>query len=331
MEEKKELISVIVPVYNAERYLCRCIDSIVNQSYDKLEIILVDDGSTDSSGKLCDELQKKDSRIQVIHKSNGGASTARNAGVKHCIGEWIAFMDSDDFIQCNYIEELYRLCKEYGVMVSQCGAVRGMENSFPEEKVEVSEKKWKFSDMYKSPGREFRAIVWGKLIRAELARKYPFPEGIIFEDEDVAFKYMYEAKECVVTNKHLYYYYMSPNSVMRNQNKRINFEYIGIFEERCAFLKEKNEMELIEYTKKELCIRFLLGYCSAIKEKRHREDIVKIKNFFQDTYRKTDWRLPFPSREKLAIRLFYFFPHLFSFAENSLNIISSSKYRREKR
>ncbi|HFI0794571.1 TPA: glycosyltransferase family 2 protein [Streptococcus suis] len=104
---KEELVSVIVPVYNVEKYLVQCIDSIINQTYQNLEIILVNDGSTDNSGKICDEYAKKDSRIKVIHKENGGLSDARNKGLDFMTGEYVTLVDSDDYLEHNCIENLY--------------------------------------------------------------------------------------------------------------------------------------------------------------------------------------------------------------------------------
>ena len=103
-------ISVIVPVYNVEKYLTKCVDSIMNQTYKDLEIILVDDGSTDNSGKICDEYVKKDKRFKVIHKKNGGLSDARNVGIKNSTGEYLSFIDSDDYIDNDMIECLYNAC-----------------------------------------------------------------------------------------------------------------------------------------------------------------------------------------------------------------------------
>ena len=118
---EKKLISVIVPVYNVEAYLERCVDSILKQTYKELEIILVDDGATDSSGELCDQLAKKDDRIIVIHKKNGGLSDARNAGIDASRGEYLSFIDSDDFIHPMFMEVLLQLCETTQCNIRKCG------------------------------------------------------------------------------------------------------------------------------------------------------------------------------------------------------------------
>lgn len=114
------LISVIIPIYNVEKYVKRCLDSVLNQTYCHLEVILVDDGSTDSSGKICDEYKKMDTRIRVIHKSNEGVSSARNLGIEVANGEYIAFIDSDDAMEKDCIEYLYRLIQENHCSLSIC-------------------------------------------------------------------------------------------------------------------------------------------------------------------------------------------------------------------
>lgn len=326
-----ELVSVIIPVYNVEKYLDRCVKSVINQTYTNLEIILVDDGSTDNSGVLCNEFLQKDDRIIVIHQENKGASAARNTGIQACTGKWIAFIDSDDFIHKEYIETLYHICKKQNVLIAQCGAVRGKDSVFPKDINIAVEERWLFKQLYKSQTRAFRAIVWGKLIKKEIVLKYPFPEGKIFEDEDVVFKYMYEARDCVITNRHLYYYYMSPNSILRNSNKHVKFDYVEIFMERCKFLAARGEDELIQYTNKELCIRLMLGYCSAKKDKLAKKDINELRKIFIRTFKEINWKTNFPAKEILAIHLFYHFPHLFAFIENHFNIIRGVKYRREKK
>ena len=118
-----ELISVIVPVYNVEEYLPKCIESIINQTYKNLEIILVDDGSTDNSGRICDEYAKKDDRIIVFHKENGGLSDARNCGIDAATGDWVQFVDSDDYIHQTMVEKMYSSCKRNQTKLAVCGRV----------------------------------------------------------------------------------------------------------------------------------------------------------------------------------------------------------------
>ena len=121
MEREQELISVIIPVYNIKEYLERCVDSVLAQTWGRLEILLVDDGSTDGTEKLVDELRKKDSRIRVFHKPNGGSSSARNLGISEAKGKYLGFVDSDDFIEPFMYERLYRAMQETGMPIAQGG------------------------------------------------------------------------------------------------------------------------------------------------------------------------------------------------------------------
>jgi len=115
-----DLISVIIPVYNVEPYLKKCLDSVVTQTYKEIEIILVDDGSTDGSGPICDEYAAQDKRIRVIHKRNGGLSDARNVGLDRCSGRYVTFIDSDDYVASDYVERLYRILVEYNADIAVC-------------------------------------------------------------------------------------------------------------------------------------------------------------------------------------------------------------------
>ena len=125
---EKDLISVIIPVYKVEKFLDRCIESVVNQTYKNLEIILVDDGSPDKCGEMCDEWAKKDDRIEVIHKPNGGLSDARNIGIDKCKGDFIMFVDSDDYLDLEICSKLHKILKEFNADFSMCNAKKFYEN-----------------------------------------------------------------------------------------------------------------------------------------------------------------------------------------------------------
>lgn len=183
MSEKTGLVTVIIPVYNVEKYLHRCVDSVINQTYRNLEIFLVDDGSTDSSALICDEYAKKDSRVKVLHKENGGVSSARNLGLKNATGEYLTFVDSDDYILLTCIEKMVRGMEENDVdMVAvnwkdQNGAA-GDNNGYCEE------------NCCKIIGQDFektiRVMVWGYLYRRSWLEIQFFDESI-FYGEDALF------------------------------------------------------------------------------------------------------------------------------------------------
>lgn len=165
------LISIVVPVYGTEAYLPQCVESLLAQTHSHLELILIDDGSPDHSGALCDRYGEQDQRVLVIHQENQGVSTARNAGVKAAHGQYIAFVDSDDWVGPDYLAALLQAAEQ-----SEADAV-----------VEVSGAQ---TDVWTGPEalrqlcyqKQFDTAPWGKLFRAELVQKTPFPEGMFFED-----------------------------------------------------------------------------------------------------------------------------------------------------
>ena len=181
------LISVIVPVYNVEKYLKKCIQSIINQTYKNLEIILVDDGSSDNSGKICDEFAQKDNRIKVIHKTNGGLSDARNAGLDVMSGEWVSFVDSDDFVSPYYIENLHYLVNKYDVDMAITSFVR-----FFNENTKLSSNKISNQEvLIHNPDEAIKNMLYGKyysvsacfkIYKKDLFYNNRFTKGKIYED-----------------------------------------------------------------------------------------------------------------------------------------------------
>ena len=211
------LISVIVPIYNVEQWLPRCVDSIMAQTYKNIEIILVDDGSPDRCGEICDEYAKKDARIRVIHKPNGGLSDARNAALDVMLGEWVTCVDSDDFITPDYIETLYGLCQKYGCKMSVADWFifpMGTEPTMPQREV----KEFKFTreealeNMFNQRYYDVSACI--KLYHRSLFDEVRYPKGLVFEDLQTTFKPMLKCEDGVAyCNKQIYYYMFRPDSI----------------------------------------------------------------------------------------------------------------------
>lgn len=211
------LISVIVPIYNVEKYLSKCIDSIINQTYKNLEIILVDDGSPDNCPKICDEYEKKDSRIKVIHKENGGLSDARNAGMKIAKGEYISFIDSDDFISENFINILYRNLSVSKCDIAECDIVKFVEDENPVE--QLSDKKPLVVDTEKGLSmliaeNEFHQYVTNKLYKSELIKGIYFEKGKLHEDEFWTYRIFGRARSICKIYDVMYFYFQRQNSIM---------------------------------------------------------------------------------------------------------------------
>lgn len=220
------LISVIVPVYNVEKYLKKCLDSIINQSYKNIEIILVDDGSNDTSGKICDEYEKKDERIKVIHKKNGGLSDARNVGIEESKGEYICFIDSDDYIEPNMIEDLYKACIDYNVKIASCDKIRELENGKKvfEKKYESSRmitKKEAYSNMLL-----FDPAVCDKMFERSLFDEVKFPKGKLYEDILTTNKLIEQCDNLYHIAKPYYHYIQRNNSIVHQKFSIKKLDYI---------------------------------------------------------------------------------------------------------
>ena len=205
-----ELISIIVPVYNVEQYLEKCINSIINQTYKNLEIILVDDGATDNSGKMCDELAKTDNRIKVYHKENGGLSDARNYGVERAIGEYIGFVDSDDYIDEEMYEKLYGAIKKEDVDVAECNfkfIYTNRVSNYTEDNYYLVMNRDEYIKEYIIMNKLFGSACT-KLIRSDLAKKIKFPKGKLYEDSFYSLELMKKAKNFVIFDSPYYNYVM---------------------------------------------------------------------------------------------------------------------------
>ncbi len=210
------MVSVIVPVYNVAPYLKRCVDSLQNQTYRDLEIILVDDGSTDNSGQLCDEFASTDNRIRVIHKENGGLSDARNAGIKVAEGEYIGFLDSDDWVDTHMYEDMIRAALQYQAPLVITGMSRIYENGYRNNQFILEHEVVLSGDaivsQYLKQGM-FSTSVCDKLFRRDLLEHRCFPVGKLYEDAPVLFDVLCSIHKAVVLGKPHYCYFQRADSI----------------------------------------------------------------------------------------------------------------------
>ena len=232
MENKVEL-SIIVPVYNTEKYLHRCINSILAQTYSDFELILVDDGSPDNSGKICEEYAEKDSRIQVIHQKNGGQSSARNTGIDWALANsdsnWLTFIDSDDWVHTRYLETLLNGALQYNVPISMCWGIKTNGEEKEPENFDVHLRKTE--DAYTYNGKFIATFAWGRLYRKELFLAYRFPVGKLWEDSYLIHKILFQTAEIAVIEQPLYYYYRNPQSTIRQKWSIKKMDAIYAYEE----------------------------------------------------------------------------------------------------
>lgn len=257
------MISVIVPIYKVEKYLRRCIDSILNQSFTQIELILVNDGSPDGCGKICDEYLSIDSRVKVIHKENGGLSDARNSGLDIAKGEFIVFVDSDDFIHKDMIGNLYEVLIKTNSDIVQCKFKKFIEldeinkienNELDENKIDIFDRKNAIS--YLINNNIVNVNSWNKIYKRKLFEEIRFPKGKIHEDEFVTYKLLYKANRIAYLDYELYYYFNNSNGIMKNLNLKTEIDRIEALEERCEFLLSNNEIEL--YNKSLVALFFRL-------------------------------------------------------------------------
>ena len=277
----QSLVSIIIPVYKVEQYLRNCVESVINQTYTNWEMILVDDGSPDKCGEICDEYAVKDKRIRVIHKGNGGLSSARNAGLDNSSeGEFVTFLDSDDFWHPEYLETLMNLQQKYHADLVQCGFIRGTESVFPKIDESVSIDVLDNHEIFIT--EKANVIMWGKLYRTSLFDGIRMPVGLYNEDDWTAWKLYYRAKTIVVTNQSLYYYTMNPNSTMGRLSKKPDLRYINAYNERIGFFVGTGEKDLEHCSRLQLCKSLLLTYHHT---KLSVEERYQVKTKFDESWK----------------------------------------------
>ena len=244
------LISVVVPVYNVEQYIRECVDSIVSQTYCHLEIVLIDDGSLDNCPVICDEYAKKDSRIKVVHQKNGGLAKARNVGIENSSGEYITFIDSDDYIASNYIEILYR-----GIIENNADVSIASFRSFEKNNTAVIEdsscqfatiSKKRCFENYTSIFTNPFVSAWNKLYKRNLFSNIRFPEGKLYEDAFTTYKIFDVSQKIVFTSSVLYFYRLNPDSIMGQSFRKKHLEMIDAFRSGFDYFEKKDEKDISE-------------------------------------------------------------------------------------
>ena len=245
---EKDLISVIVPVYKVEKYLEKCIESVLKQTYTNLQIILVDDGSPDNCGKICDEYAKKDSRIEVIHKANGGLSDARNVGISKAKGRYIGFVDSDDYIKEDMYEILLNLIKKYDADVSICNLYDVIDGNECIRNKENGIREYSRLDILKKVllDKNIQSYAWNKLYKKELFDEIKYPIRKKYEDIGTTFYLFEKCNKIVVTSEPEYYYLKRADSLVNNVTESTILDYTEIIIQRYLYIKQ-NIKELRKY------------------------------------------------------------------------------------
>ena len=304
------MVSVIIPVYNIKDYISNSVISVMNQTFKDIEIILVDDGSTDGCCEICDEYAGKDKRIKVIHKQNGGLSSARNAGLDIANGEYILFIDGDDYIALNSIEYLVHIQKETDADIIQFEYEETKEISFHKhiefnEQYElIKDKKIFYERLYQFGGVIASACT--KLYKKELFDTLRFKEGILHEDEYFVTRLFSLVQSIAYINEKLYYYVMRDDSIIRSEFSIKKLDYFLVRKDRIEILKELNYPDLLDIEYERYFSGLMNFYCKSIasRNKEGCKEIIKLINEYK-TYEYTP---------KGKYRLFYIFyrinPHM---------------------
>lgn len=236
------MISVIVPVYNTEKYLHRCIDSILAQTYPDFELILIDDGSPDSCGAICDGCAKKDDRITVLHKENGGLSSARNAGLdwafKHSDSDWITFIDSDDWVHPKYLEALYKAVIENCCSISVCSFTKTDDDGFIPAIDTINNEFISSEDFYCNYNTN-SVVAWGKIYAKDFFKDIRYPLGVIHEDEFVTYKLMFQCHFIAFVPSPLYCVCKNESSITRSAWTPARLSALQGKQEQLRYMKEK--------------------------------------------------------------------------------------------
>ena len=310
-----EKISVIVPVYNVKSYLYKCIDSILNQTYSNIEIILIDDGSIDNCGEICDEYADKDDRIKVIHKKNEGVSKAREDGVKIAQGKYIAFVDGDDWVEDDYITTLYTKVKEYEADWISCNFNEVNGDKYKNAKlIEKEEIVTNVYNLYKDyfDSKFYAYVIWGKLFRTSLLRDYKFQRIKIGEDTCCMIDVFLKTKKAVLIEYKGYNYYMRENSAtnhIRNKDiydRLLSINYINSvinnnFPELATRMQEKKAKALFEL--------YNQMFVSGEKE----EKTLYLKKICKEIKKIKLWKLNINKKQKRNLFLIKYFENIFRF------------------
>ena len=273
-------ITIIIPVYNAENYIQRCMDSVLRQTYEDFDVILINDGSSDNSLELCRNYSKKDRRVTVLDKSNGGAASARNMGLewffKNLDSEWLCFIDIDDFVHEQYLEILLNAAKEAQTNISMCSyeVTKDKETLVNTDNVAVhlmqTEQLW--------CERQINCTVpFSKLFHRELFCGIRFPEGIIHEDEFTLYKVLFQCEQIAFVELPLYSYYQTEVSVMRGEwTPRHMSEPDGLFEQLRFFIKNHYD-EASHYTARIYLYSIYRNFMGAKKSKEYQPEAKSLK------------------------------------------------------
>lgn len=310
---KKELISVIIPVFRVEAYLRRCLDSVLAQTYENTEIILVDDGSDDGCPAICDAYARQDSRVRVIHQKNKGLSGARNTGIDRAEGRYLAFVDSDDYLVPEFLERLYGACVETDSDMSVCRWEYVKGGPVPEKgngEIKTFTGRQMMANLYIPDGAYF-VVAWNKLYKRELFESIRYPLGRIHEDEATTYRIYHRVRQAAYVDSSLYGYFVTPSSITRGFNPR-RLDWVTAGEERIDFLEQNGYRELMVQALQAFAdgsIDIYFGFKDEMPESEKEQK--RIRDVIRKGLKRVKPYGRFPLRTEIGYRLFLACPGVY--------------------
>lgn len=300
-------ITIIVPIYKVEKYIHRCVNSVLAQTYLNWELILVDDGSPDHCPIICDNYSMRDKRIKVIHKENGGQAEARNMALDIMKGNYVMFLDSDDYIHPDTLQDTVSLAQKKSADIVQFSFVRGKGDVFPSIKKDNSFRVFDNHSIFYSTIQKI--VVWGKLYRSELWTDIRMPMGKLnYEDDATTWKLYYRSKRIIYVNTPYYYYFVNPSSTMANQRKSTSISFVESYEERIAFFEKQGDKLLTDISKWRFCLPLMLCYMRGNMKK---EELPILLNLFRKNVGTVIACTKVPLEHRLLLFVFRICPFVF--------------------
>lgn len=324
MKNDDILVSVIIPAYNAEKYLGFCLDTVIAQTHKKLEIIVINDGSKDNTGKICDEYAEKDSRIRVIHQENHGVAFARNVGLDEAAGEYIAFIDSDDYVKSNYIEVLLKTCTENCSNITICKSIDTYKRELFD--LPVSYNARTYESMFLLQNISYLdvcyEVVISMIFHKSVFDNLRFPVGLIYEDSYIYYDLIKNAGKITFIDTVLYYYYLSSNSIMRSDFSVKKYDILTSYEKKLEVLKRNNCKQSYQIVSRDYLytVSGMIGqtkYCDKFTAEFKKDKIKELRKKYRELKRINKNNPYFKGRFKLVSDLLYLFPIIKKFHHSS--------------
>lgn len=306
----EELVSIVVPVYNVKQYLRRCVNSLIQQTYSNIEILLIDDGSKDGSAEICDEFASRFSKVNVIHQKNAGLSAARNTGTMHARGKYICYVDSDDYCDLDMVEYLFYLKDTYRADMSVCGIRVIYDNRKFKNKFQYGDKSKECLDSYEciekmlyNEGIDVSACA--KLYKTELMKKITYPLGKKHEDIGTTYKIFMACERIACGYSSKYNYCIRSNSITTSSVDKTIFDMLELADKMCREVVREFPLLVKAIIRYQVYVRFVV-YNRLINNNEFSEERKDISKFIKAHFKDILFDFRVPLRDRLAILLFMF-------------------------